>query len=86
MIKQLAYNTALMTDLLLNALLFGNPNETISHRTARAREAGSIPACYFCSFLSLIANKIFQQKRDHCDWALSSDDSVGKEIWHWSDK
>ena len=86
MIRQLIYNTALMLDLLFNALLFGDPRETISHRTARARKAGSIPACYFCSFLSYISSKIFKQKRDHCDWSLSSDDSVGKEIWHWSDK
>jgi hypothetical protein len=86
MIRQFLLNTALMLDLFGNSILLGDPRETISHRTARAREAGSIPACYFCSFLTFIANRIITKKRDHCTWALSSDDSVGQEIWKWSDK
>jgi len=66
----------------------GDSDETISARTARARNAGAKPACWFCSFLTWGQRIVTfgAVTRDHCDYAL--DKSVkpnAREIWSWSD-
>lgn len=83
LVRQLVYNMLLGSDLALNLLLMGNPRETVSKRTSRARAAGSRAAAVFCSILTWIGNR-FGANRDHCTWAASGGASIGGEIWHWS--
>ena len=80
---QLALNTLLIADKALNTVLAGNPNETLSARTARARLAGSRPAAMFCAALTWVGNR-FSSHGDHCTWALGDSPSIGAEVWHWS--
>jgi len=70
-----------------NFFLLGDPNETISARTARARAAGQIWAKYFCKFLSFGAELVSfgSFTGDHCDYALN--DKIlpnSREIWDWN--
>jgi hypothetical protein len=57
-------------DCLLNTILGGDPDETVSSRTAKARVAGDEWACVFCAFLTWCQNKIFHKPGDHCTTAL----------------
>jgi len=76
-----------LLDHALNTLLLGDADETVSARTARARNAGSKPACYFCAFLTW-GQKVVTfgtVTRDHCDYALDRQTSTNsREIWSWS--
>lgn len=81
---QLVKNAALALDRFGNALLLGNPNETISQRLGRAELDGSMPvrilAKGICKVLSLIS-----REAAHCQWALDpTRPSIGREIWPWS--
>ena len=72
---------------MLNTLLLGDADETVSARTARARNAGSKPACWFCAFLTWAQTVVTggAVTRDHCLYAL--DKSIkpnSREIWSWS--
>lgn len=82
--RQVAFNLLLAADLALNAALLGDPRESVSHRTARARAAGSRAATRFCAFLTWCSNALGFRQSDHCAWALDSDAQTGPEIWHWS--
>ena len=76
-----------LLDHALNTLLLGDPGETISARTARARAAGSQPACYFCAFLTWGQKVVTfgKVRRDHCDYALDRKETTNsREIWSWS--
>jgi hypothetical protein len=81
-LKQLGLNFALLTDKALNTILAGDPNETVSQRTARAREAGQRWATHACAVLTWAGN-LMGANRDHCTWALSPG-SIGAEVWDWS--
>lgn len=85
-VEQYALNWLNLLDHLGNCLLLGDPNETISARTSRARAAGSKAAALFCSFLSWAAHVVTfgTVNQDHCDYALKS--SIlpnSREIWDW---
>ena len=82
-VEQLGLNAALTLDLMLNAALLGQPGETVSRRTARARAAGSVAARRFCAILTWSFG-LLGMDRDHCTWALSDGPSIGREVWHWS--
>ncbi|MGI4796792.1 MAG: hypothetical protein ACRYG8_22620 [Janthinobacterium lividum] len=82
-VRQVTYNGLLALDLGLNTALLGQPRETVSRRTARARAAGSRAATIFCGVLTWIGNR-FGADRDHCDWAAADGPSIATEIWHWS--
>lgn len=56
------WNLLIAFDQLLNAILGGNPDETLSHRAKRARDAGRRWGCVLCRVLDLF-------DRDHCDKA-----------------
>jgi hypothetical protein len=78
-----------LLDCGLNTLLGGNPRETVSARSARARATGNVLTYYFCQLLSWSANTVSFGvfKGDHCSQAI--DDKVlpvGKEIWNWNRK
>ena len=82
--EQLVCNLLLAADLFLNGgLLAGDPRETLSRRTSRARDAGSKPAKAFCAVLTFLGN-LAGADRDHCTWAAAPGPSIGGEIWHWS--
>ena len=83
LVGALSLNVLLWLDLTLNTCLAGNPRETVSRRTARARAAGSKPAAFFCRVLTKISN-VLGRHGDHCDWAISDQPTVASEIWHWS--
>lgn len=77
-LHQFALNIALLADHALNVATLGDPNETVSRRVARAREAGQGWAWVACRILSAVFG------RDHCGLALQPGTS-GRELWHWSD-
>src|SRR5579864_2968264 len=60
-----------VVDCFGNALMGGDPDETISSRTAKAREAGDEWACVFCRFLTWCQNTLFRKPGDHCTGALN---------------
>lgn len=78
-VGQFGLNLAEIADRVLNTLLLGNPTETVSRRTARARRAGERWAKVACKCLSAL---FWFMHRDHCTWALEAG-SDAKEIWHW---
>lgn len=65
-------NYAVLLDEATNTVLGGSPNETISERAAKARNAGRKWGCVLCRVLGWI-------NPGHCDNALTStvgDDAV----------
>lgn len=65
-------NWLILLDEAGNTLFGGSPNETISERAAKARNAGRRWGCVLCKFLGWIS-------KGHCDNALTStigDDAV----------
>jgi hypothetical protein len=65
-------NYAVLLDEAANTVLGGSPNETISERAAKARNAGRKWGCVLCKVLNWI-------NPGHCDNALTStvgDDAV----------
>lgn len=65
-------NLAVLLDEAGNTILGGSPNETISERSAKARDAGRRWGCLLCRLLDKI-------NPGHCDRALTStigDDAV----------
>jgi hypothetical protein len=65
-------NYAVLLDEATNTVLGGSPNETISERAAKARNAGRKWGCVLCKVLNWI-------NPGHCDNALTStvgDDAV----------
>ena len=77
-VRHYALNIGLAVDRLVNAILLGNANETLSQRTARAELAGSKLARLACRAINLV-------DRNHCTWSLEPG-TVGVEIWQWSRK
>ncbi len=73
LINQYFLNLANLADHILNTLLLGDPNETVSARTARARRAGRRWAVWACKALTLGARIVTfgQVTGDHCDYALN---------------
>lgn len=83
-LRQVAANAAILLDQALNFVLLGNPRETISERTARARQAGSKGAARACRIVTWTANRL-GFAGDHCDWALDREGgSSASELWDWT--
>lgn len=57
-------------DCFLNAVGFGDPKETISSRSAKARAAGRTWGCVLCRFLGWAATLIEGKPTDHCAQSL----------------
>jgi len=74
-------NVFIALDRLLNVLLLGSCDETISERTARLRNSGSKTGCALCAVMSFVFRWI---SKDHCSYALQYGRTLGKEFWHWS--
>lgn len=58
-------------DQLVNAILNGYPDETISSRAAKAARKGKAWGCVLCKFLDLF-------DRDHCERVIELDE--GKPV------
>jgi hypothetical protein len=70
-------DAAIALDCFCNALAGGDPRETISSRSAKARAEGKEWGCLMCTFLGWCASKIAGHPVDHCAQALEPD--VGSE-------
>ena len=68
-------NVLLGLDQFANALAGGDPRETISSRSAKARSEGRVWGCIMCAFLGWAATKLTGAPTDHC--ALSLEPKVG---------
>ena len=55
-------------DQFANAIVGGNPSDTISYRAAVARSKGECWGCVFCRILNLL-------QKDHCDKAIAAFDA-----------
>jgi hypothetical protein len=85
MIYQYLYNLALSADQFANAVLLGDPDESISGRCGRAMASGKpkvfvVPLSKFIDFIFLI---IFREK-DHVKNAIEPEEFPHeKELWSW---
>lgn len=82
-LRQYGINLALWADDSLSVMLGGKPGDTISRRTARARDAGEKWAKVGCAILTWIQNKVFRAPGDHCTFS-EGPGSIGAEVWDWS--
>lgn len=73
---QYALNLLLALDKGCNAILGGDPNETLSRRLGRAEDADVRVAGWACWCLGLLS-------RRHCWWS-EQPGTEGRELWHWS--
>lgn len=64
--------------LALNALLLGDPRESVSSRAGKARKRGSTLGTWTANLI----DTLFFFHPNHCEREI--DPSVGQhEIWHW---
>jgi hypothetical protein len=68
--KNYGFNLAVALDEFGNAITGGDPGETISSRSAKARNDGRVWGCILCKFLNWF-------QKNHCDLAL--DPNAGAE-------
>lgn len=64
-VRWYVYGLLIALDQLVNAALGGYPDETISFRSAQARNEGKRWGCVLCKVLDAIHER-------HCDYALRS--------------
>lgn len=72
--KRWIINVLIALDRLVNALLGGDPRETLSSRMGKARER--CPVCYW------ICRGLHWLDPSHCDDARN-DDAGDRAIWRW---
>jgi hypothetical protein len=60
-------------DCFGNTLAGGDPRETISSRSGKARAAGRVWGCVLCRFLGWVATLIAGQPTDHCAQSILPD-------------
>lgn len=63
--KTYVINLLIALDQMLNSLIGGYPDETISIHAARDRNKGARWGCVMCKFLDLF-------QKDHCDKTIES--------------
>jgi hypothetical protein len=64
-IRWYVFGVLIALDQVANALFGGYPDETVSFRSARARDRGERWGCILCGLLDVV-------HRNHCDLALRS--------------
>lgn len=74
LVGQYVLNWLNLLDHAGNTLLLGDANETMSARSARARDAGRRWAAWFCAALTVgqIIVTFGRIRRDHCAYALDA--------------
>lgn len=71
--KNYIWNVLIAFDHFCNAILLGNPDETISSRMGRSLAKKDCPICNFlCKLLNLI-------QKDHCIKAIANDHERAEE-------
>ena len=86
LIGQFLLNFLNLADHFANFLLLGDADETVSARTARARNAGKHWASKLCDFLSFATRIVTFGKVDHDHCAMALDKTIrpnSREIWNW---
>ena len=64
-LKQYVLNILIAFDQLVNALILGQPNETISSRAWRCKDTSS-----FWKFMRKLIDTIFFWQKDHCYYSF----------------
>jgi len=86
--KQYAFNLALSLDQLVNVLLLGDPDESISGRLGRALLSGEPK--YFVKPMAAFVDWIFKTLADqdqHCLLSVELEDQPHQnELWSWQKK
>lgn len=77
LLKRYTFNVLIGVDQLVNALLGGDPDETLSSRMAKARKHGCKPCYYICRMLHWFDPNHCKNERE--------DDEGDREIWSWKD-
>jgi len=80
-----ARNVLLALDQLLNALLMGDPDETLSRRAGRAREDRLGWGCRLCAWLDSIDARHCQKTLDHIG-PEEGENSVPRLVSRWRAK
>lgn len=81
---QYLFNIALAFDEFANAILLGDPDDTISGRCGRAIQSGKPK--WFARMLAPVVDFIFLHcfdQVDHCKNAIDPNDSLDGELWKW---
>jgi hypothetical protein len=78
-------NILLALDQLLNVLLWGDPDETLSRRAGRARDKKLSWGCRLCSILDAIDPRHCQKTLDRVD-AVEGSNSVPQLVKKWRAK
>lgn len=81
---QYIYNNALAVDQYINAVLLGDPDESISGRTGRAIKSGNPK--WWVKPLAYILDKLFEwlfNEKDHVLNAIEPEEKYEKELWSW---
>ena len=85
MILQYIFNILVSLDQLLNTSLGGNPDETLSHRIARARVSRKNNAALAVMAYSINLIFLMAGQTDHIKKSLTKKTGA-KEIWDWTKK
>jgi hypothetical protein len=83
-LKKYAYNFFLGLDQFLNAILLGDPDESVSGRTGRAYLSGK--GKWWVPALRRHLNWVFKHFGDypHCENSVEPEERpLEKEIWSW---
>jgi hypothetical protein len=85
MARQLLYNFLLGSDQMLNVLLLGDPDESLSGRLGRAMASGRakwwVPSC--ARTVDRLARWV-SGEIDHCANAVEPEEAaMNKELWSW---
>lgn len=65
--KRYAFNLLIALDQLVNAMLAGDPDETVSSRAAKDAKRGRRWACILCRILHIV-------DRNHCEKSVETDE------------
>jgi hypothetical protein len=69
MIKQYFWNILISIDQFFNAVLFGNPDETLSSRMGKNVREGKCKGCYF------ICRILHRLDPEHCKKSIEEDEN-----------
>jgi hypothetical protein len=85
LINQYIFNIALSLDQFINALLLGDPDDSISGRCGRAIKSGR-PRIFvkpLAKCIDFIFLKLFNDV-NHCYTSIEPEENMTYELWKWS--
>lgn len=86
-IGQYLFNIALSIDQLVNVLLLGDVDDSISGRCGRAMKSGKPK--WFVRILAPCVDFIFLycfKQVNHCEDSIEPEENLSYELWKWSKK